>query len=725
MTDAMSWFSRGFSRGLSRGLDLAWDHRRGVERTGVIVVCVAALLVMPACNRNKKRKPPPSPRQSSQIVVRDTPSALRGTIGAEASLQGVEPTLVSGIGFVVGLNGTGGLTMPEPFAAHLEREMGLQGITASNQAGGPGIAGRSPRQLLNDPNTAAVIIQAAVPPGATKGDSFDVYVRAINATSLEGGRLWTTQLRVGPPSAYGNPQALIMGRASGPIFLNPFAEPGSTDGVQRTVGRVLDGGRVSESTVLNIVLDNPSHQRARQIASAVNSAFPRGPGDPEQIARGRDENLVQVTIPFRYRERRREFVELIRHLPIDQSYPEVYARRFSQSLVNEPYLSGNMSYCLEALGERAKPFLTELYESPELAPRLAALRAGASLNDAKAVLPLVEMATRGPENQRSDAVVLLAMIDGGPIIEETLRSLLSSPVLSVRVEAYEGLMQRAVAVQKRRLALAQLRARDDMVSSAAASATVSQIDTLAKAFVPGGGIHGVSREMIAGKFFLDRVPYGPPLIYVSQQGEPRIVLFGEQANLASPLLMSAWSERLMMASNAPGDPIRLYYRSTNDRRSVSFESVPNDLEGFIRFLAKSTSTVDPSPGLGLGYAEIVGLLFELTRSKATPAAFATENDRLLAQLLETVASEDIEIRPEAPGGDMTLISADDPRQQVVDRSQTGMRERRSLLVPVNPVADAPLPPGVQREEEFRRRQEQQQQQSGTGGETSSVPARRE
>lgn len=700
-----------------------WCRGRDARRAGVVGLCVAAVLATPACNRNKRDEPKPTPRQAEQIVVRDVPSALRGTIGAEASLQGVEATLVSGIGFVVGLNGTGGLTMPEQFAAHLEREMGLQGITASNQAGGPGIAGRSPRQLLSDPNTAAVIIQAAVPPGATDGDTFDIYVRAINATSLEGGRLWTTQLRVGPPSAFGDPQALVLGRASGPIFLNPFAEPGSTDGVQRTVGRVLDGGRVTESTVINVLLDNPSHQRARQIASAINSAFPRGPGDPEQIARGRDEQLVQVTIPFRYRERRLEFVELVRHLPIDQSYPEVYARRFSQSLVNEPYLSGNMSYSLEALGERAKPFLAELYESPELAPRLAALRAGASLNDPKAVRPLIEIATSGPENQRADAVMLLSQIDGGPMIEETLRSLLSSPVLSVRVEAYEGLMERAVAVQKRRLALAQLRARDEI--AAMPSVTISQIDTLARAFVPGGGMHGVSRELIEGKFFLDRVPFGEPLIYVSQQGEPRIVLFGEQSELASPVLMSAWSDRLMMASDAPGDPIRLYYRSQDDLRSASFESVPRDLEGFIRFLAKSPSTVDPRPGLGLGYAEIVGLMYELHRGGATLASFATENDRLLAQLLETVASEEIEVRPEAPGGEITLISADDPRQEVVDRSQTGIKERRTLLVPVNPVPDAPLPPGVQREEEFRRRMEEQQQRSDPAPAGSDVPARRE
>lgn len=668
----------------------AWGVGVGVwARFGLAAALAGSLAVLPACNRNKRKTP--APRQAEQIVVRDVPSALRGTIGAEAALQGTEPTLVSGIGFVVGLNGTGGLTMPEQFAAHLEREMALNGITASNQAGGMGIAGRSPRQLLSDPNTAAVIIQAAVPPGANEGDSFDVYVRAINATSLEGGRLWTTTLRVGPPSAFGDPQAIVLGKAGGPIFLNPFAEPGSTDGVQRTVGRILDGGSMSFPTVINVVLDNPSHQRARQITSAVNAAFPRGPGDPEQIARGKDEQLVQVRVPFRYRDRREEFIELLRHLPIDQSFPEVYARRFAQSLVSDPYLSGNMSYALESIGERAKPFLADLYDAPELAPRVAALRAGAALNDPRATASLRELALNGPEGLRTDAIALLAGIDGGPIIDETLRRLLSSPTLSIRVEAYEGLIDRAVRVQKRRLALAQYQARNSR--EVAPTATISQLDALARAFIPGGGMHGVSRELVEGKFFLDRVPFGEPLIYISQQGEPRIVLFGADPELRTPMLVSAWSDRLLMAADAPGDPVRMYFRGHNNLRSTTRESVPMRLEELIRFMAKDPTPKDPRPGMGLSYAEIVGLLYEIQRSDGTLAAFATENDRLLARLLETVQREDIEIRPESPGGDITLVSADDPRREVVDRARSGLREPRSLLVPINPPVEPAAEPG--------------------------------
>src|SRR5690606_8363589 len=117
---------------------------------------------------------------------------LRGTIGAECSVNGIQPTLVSGLGFVVGLNGTGGLALDAAVAATMERELGLRGISrGGNGTSGTAIDGLSPRELLRDPNTAVVTVFAAIPPGAPKGATFDVYVRALNATSLEGGTLWT------------------------------------------------------------------------------------------------------------------------------------------------------------------------------------------------------------------------------------------------------------------------------------------------------------------------------------------------------------------------------------------------------------------------------------------------------------------------------------------------------------------------------------------------------
>lgn len=642
-------------------------------------VLLCALLVpallQTGCNRNKKPIPKPVVRAPSFSA--DLPASLRGTIGAEARISGIESTLVSGIGFVVGLDGTGGLTIPEQYAAHLEREMGLNGIGIGNSTANSPIAGKTPSELLRDPNTAAVIVQAAVPPGARDGESFDVFVRAINATSLEGGRLWTTDMRIGPPSAFGDRQARILGEARGPIFLNPFAEPGGQyDGVTRDIGRVLDGGLVTFPTKVEIVLNNPSHLRARQITSAINSAFPLPPGEREPTARGKDESLILVQIPSAYINDRQHFLDLLAHITIDQSYPEVYARRYAQTLVSQPYLAGDMSLCLEALGERALPFISDLYDHPELLPRLSALRAGAELGDARVVQPLRDIALNADTQFRTDAIALLSKIDRSILVDTTLRELLAEPTLAVRVEAYESLMDRAL--QSRRQRISQMVA----TSKHGVTASQSQIEALSLAYLPYDPLRGVSRELVEGKFYLDIVPYGDPLVYITQQNEPRIVLFGENLALRKPLLATAWSDRLMLTADSVTDPVRLYYRDESTRQVSTMSEAPENLPALIDLLAHTPTPEDPRPGLGFSYAQVVGALYQISNDRGIEAAFTTEQDRLVADLLSTVQTDDIAIRPETDSDEQVLIPLDDPTSSVMGENQAVARERRTLLVPV-------------------------------------------
>ncbi len=642
-------------------------------RTLVCALLVPALM-LGACNRNKK--PVPKPIIKAPTVTLDLPSSLRGTIGAEARLSGTESTLVSGIGFVVGLDGTGGLTIPEQYAAHLEREMGRNGIGIGN-SGNELLAGKTPSQLLRDPNTAAVIVQAAIPAGAREGESFDLYVRAINATSLEGGRLWSTDLRIGPPSAFGDRQARIIGNARGPIFLNPFAEPGGQyDGVTRDVGRVLDGGSVTFPTKVEIILNNPSHLRARQITSAINTAFPLPPGEREPTARGKDESLILVQIPSAYVNDRQHFLDLLSHITIDQSYPEVYARRYAQTLVNEPYLAGDMSLCLEALGERALPFISDLYDHPELAPRLAALRAGAELGDARVVQPLRAIALSDEAKYRTDAIALLSKIEKSILVDTTLRDLLAEPTLSVRVEAYERLMDRALKARRDRIA------RMIADSNGAYQVSKTQLEALSRVYVPNDPLRGVGRTIVAGKFFLDIVPFGDPLVYITQQNEPRIVLFGEDLALKKPLLATAWSDRLMLSADTYADPVRLYYRDERTRTVSTMDEVPENLPALIEFFAHQPSPEDPRPGLGFSYAQVVGALYQISFDRGIEAAFTTEQDRLLAELLSSVKSDEIAIRPETSSDEQVFVPVDDPSAPVVGENQAIVRERRSLLVPV-------------------------------------------
>ena len=664
---------------------------KSVRTGGVfLTACVVVMGMMGGCPRMQKfmqrNDPVPAARASTPVNIRDIPSPLRGTIGGEATIIGNEATLVSGIGFVVGLNGTGGLTIPEQYAAHLEREMSLNGVSIANDNGRSPISGRSPRALLQDPNTAAVIVQAAIPPGAQAGEKFDLYVRAINATSLEGGKLWSTEMRIGPPSSFGNPQARIIAAAKGPIFLNPFAEPGgSFDGITRDVGRVLNGGTVTFPTEIQIVLDNPSHQRARLITSAINSAFPMRPGDREPTARGKDESLVLVRVPAKFRDRHNDFINLLSHITIDQSYPELFARRYAMTLKSDPYLASDMSWCLQALGERSVPFLQDLYDTPEAAPRLSALRAGAGLDDPQAAEYLQDIAVNGPENLRTDAIALMSQINGRPAIDRTLRKLLESEKLSIRIEAYEGLIDRAINARKRQI-LNHLAAGDRRPGESP-DLTLDQVDVLANTWVPTDPIRGIGRQLVAGKFFLDIVPFGEPLIYITQQDIPRIVLFGKDMEIKRPLLASAWSDRLMLTADSATDDVRLYYRDDATRRTTVNNKTPTAIPELVKFLANEPNAGGRNTGLGFSYSQVVGALYELYDDDGISAYFTTEQDRLLADLLASATGEEIEIRPDNPNGDTQMVPINDPQRPVLDRSDDLRSTRRTLLVPVNPPSD--------------------------------------
>ncbi len=652
------------------------------------LLCALLCTALVACGSSEPRRV-----IRAEVPPRDIPTALRGTIGSQVTFRGVEPILVSGLGFVVGLNGTGGQVLNEGVAATMEREMALQGVGRSGMFDGTPFEGMTPRQLLEDRNTAVVIVQAAIPPGSPQGSSFDVYVRAMNATSLEGGKLWTTDLRLGQATAFGGPQTRKIGQARGEIFVNPFAEPGrELAGITRTVGRVLDGGAVTDALDVEILLDNPSHARARIITSAINSRFPRRSGE-ENVARGRNDQSIALTIPPRYADRPGEFIELVRHLPLDQSLPQVYARRYAETLVDEPYLGNEMSWALQALGEPALPFIRDLYTHADLVPRLAALRAGARLGDPRAAPYLKEIAEDGPADLRTDAIGLLSRIDGGPTVDETLRNLLAEDALTVRVAAYEALAARAERAQRERLI-----AYERYGEGTSGHMSLSRIDAISRLVLPAGTIYGVARAPIAGKFLLDRVPIGDPLIYVTQQGTPRIALFGDFLSLKKPMFVTAWSDRFMLASDGQGEPVRLYYRAPEpparvgdpdvgrigrDQRlaQVSLDTAPETLPDLIDFLARTPSPEDPRPGLGMSYSEVVGVLYEIQRSGAVLASFSTERDRLLAELLSADRETRIEMRPEGPEDDRELLIAPESGQTAATPSPTD-ESRPSLLVPL-------------------------------------------
>ena len=647
----------------------------------MLAAVVALSAVLPGCLNKKAERPR---AQRVNVATRDVPSALRGVIGSQATIVGQQPVRISGIGFVIGLNGTGGGTLNDQVAFHMEREMGIRGVGNGTFDGTP-FAGLSPRQLLQHKDTAVVIVYALVPPGAPDGSRFDVFVTALNATSLEGGRLYTTDLRLGEAVAFGGPQRNKLGEANGNIYINPFAEPGEVDSVvSRTVGRILNGGVVTKSDRIRVLLDNPSHSRARQIVSAINSRFPQRSGDRNAIAIGRDERTIEVEVPREYLDRSSEFVQLLAHVQINQAAPQVYARQYVNALRREPYLADSLGWALNALGEPALPFIREMYNDSELVPRLVALRTGARLGDDRAAGPLKELAVSGPESVRTDAIELLGRIDGGPTVDETLKELLAVRSLPVRIAAYEALVQRAE--RSRYVSLVEYeKFRDAPVGLRASAEELRRVSELN---LPAGSIQAVSRVPMYGKFLLDRVPVGDPMIYVTQQGAPRIVLFGEELSVETPSFASAWSDRLMVLAEPGDERPRVYYRAVPGK-AVRIDAVTyrkayqGEIEGsvtdLIDFLARQWTPDQQIVGLGLTFSEVVGALHELYKAGSLTASFATERDRLIADLLASADGEEIEVRPETPGDRRELVVFNErnltPQVKPEEAREGGLLER--------------------------------------------------
>lgn len=616
--------------------------RSRTRRTGLGWTWLALLAA--SCAR-----PTPKPISVAPTTLRDVPAVLRGTIGTEVTFQGIEPVVISGFGLVVGLNNTGGKPLPDHIQAHMERELALNGVSSALQAPGTALHHKTPKELLRDPRVAVVKVLAAAPPGAPKGARFDVFVEAVNASSLEGGLLYSTALHLGEPTVFGSAQTQIVGYARGPVFINPFAD-GDGAGVSETSGRILDGGWMTNPLGILMIPDVPSHARAASMVSAINSRIPEQPGDHAKVASGKATPGVNagpgivLRVPWRFRRRAWDFLDLVRHLSVDDSYPEQRARRYVEALKTDPDLAGDLAWCLEGIGERALPFVRELYDYGEPVPRLAALRAGARLGDPMAAAHLIEVASGGAGAPRLEAIELLAEINGSPKIDQCLTRLLGEHELTVRVAAYEALAKRAERVR-----LARLDEEASNPDSSLASVSPQHREVLARGYLPGGMVQGIRRKPVGEKFFLDVVPVGEPLIYVAQQGQPRIVVFGSDVRLKHPALVAAWQDRLLIDAGEGVPGVSVLYRPDPAARAAT-SALPGDtIQELVEYMAQRTTPEDPRPGLDLTYSQVVGALYAVTSAGATDAAFATERDRLKAGILEASTMQLRRDRPEKPG----------------------------------------------------------------------------
>lgn len=567
-----------------------------------MMVAVAMVGVV-GCSNIERADPStrPGERVDRDPLPMEVDPIMRGTVAGEAVLVGFDSTVVRGYGLVVGLSGTGSRVMPADVRAFLIQEMTRRGV------GDPTIGGDlTPEAMLNSNDVAAVIVEGVIQPGSTKDTRFDVRVSNVpgsGATSLEGGRLWTTDLRPGPILS-GNKQAQVLAESRGPLFINPFIDssPTRTDSVNRTAGRILDGGRVKKDMPLKLRLATPSHNRAMTLQSAINSIFPRESGQTNPTAHGKSDDTIVITVPPSFHEKPQEFVQLLRHMPIRVDATEQTAEAVRRSLLANPGAAGAASWRWQALGKRALPSVQDLYDYPEEQPRFASLQAGAKLNDPLCVAPLIQMAKQGSLDNRLGAIELLGAMGRNPAIDLGLRPLLDDPDVDVRLKAFE-------AMEKRRDPTILARVLDD-------------------------------------KFVVHLVPSKSPMIYVSQSGKPTLVLFGLDMEIARPTTLTAWGNRFMLKGESTEPKIEVFYRPRDDGPPM-IDRVNPAVSEFVAYLGHRPSPESPEAGLGMSYSETIGALHEIWKAGYLGRTdFKAEQDRVLAAIIRREKEQTEFDRPE-------------------------------------------------------------------------------
>jgi hypothetical protein len=182
----------------------------------------------------------------------------------------------------------------------------------------------------------------------------------------------------------------------------------------------------------------------------------------------------------------------------------------------------------------------------------------------------------------------------------------------------------------------------------------------------------INTHAVAEKFAVDIVPSkGPPIVYATRTGVPRIALIGTMPETSTPVMYSAMNDRLTISSREVGTDLTIFYRTPaitdsegrvhefQMRDPIKMVSRP-DLDVVVERLGGIAN--DDEKPLNFTYSEVVAILSQLSQKNYigstengiyTQAQFKLEDPPSVQNLIYRAPSIDTG-RPQ--GDDLPKIS---------------------------------------------------------------------
>ena len=503
--------------------------------SSLTTLAVAAILIASAgCASDPPKKvltPPPLPTYTGETY-------LYGTVGSLANLKSFEPLLVSGYGLVVlpPGTGTGSADVPTFLRQWMINEMRRKGL-GSFQFGTEDLTPAKFSKARTPPSSVSKVSsrpeQPPAPPSPCSSPHSNRHKRKASSMARSGLRTF--------PSAGPTPQCNSAGlaQAKGAVFLNPFDEK-TTEKERQAFQRqavVLAGGAVSKDRPIDLVLNQPSWVFSRMIADRVNERFSHEKATEFfNTAVAKSDMVVRINVPARFASDPAKLLRLISRLYLRRTgnFEEDKARQLGEVLISRADQSQAVCETWQSLGKVALPVIREYYQNEKSHVRLAALEAGAWLEDDLAAVELGKVALDSDAAVRRKACELLGRLPRSTRATLALRSLLDDVDRSVRIAAYEALAD----------------VGDPSVNR-----------------IPMG-----DRNQF--KFFLDVVKAKDPLIYVSQRDVPRLVIFGPNTGFKEYLNASLWEGRFRMQGGTADEQVSVFYQSPVNPKGAAQKSPP-------------------------------------------------------------------------------------------------------------------------------------------------------
>ncbi len=428
-------------------------------------------------------------------------------------------------------------------------------------------------KVLASPKTSMVIVRGFLAPGVQENDTFDLEVQIpknSETTSLVNGWLMPTRLRrmevLGGTIRSGD----VDGIGRGNVVVNAVLN-GETDKTSLIRGRVLGGGRATESRKLGLMLrrEDASIRISTLIGKAINARFHTlDKGQKRGVAKPMRDNFLELGIAPRYRFNLGRYLRVVRNITLQETAAAKTERLQTLARkLQEPSAAPLAALQLEAIGREGVDSLKSGLSNSDPEVRFYAAEALGYLDEADAG-PVLEVAARESSAFRWHALTALASMNH-PAAYSALSNLLH-----------------VVSAETRYGAFRSLRLHNDQ-------------DPTTKG------------ELLGGKFYYHLIPTtAEPLVHVTRSKHPEVVLFGHEQTIKPPQFL--YAGKYLLLKGLPDGQIKVS-RFKPDQEDAA-EICTASLDHVIRTVVN----------LGGSYADVVSMLTDAQKQGLLSAKFVVE-----------------------------------------------------------------------------------------------------